>query len=128
MKRLNFENISHLHIKGIYKIYLCDNDGKPKLINRVAKSDSTGLIYIGASYKQTIGVRLKNFLNTMNQNRSTNNHTAGNKISNNKILISVIEGNSLYFKCEQDSAPQSYEKTLIDKYIAEFGEKPPLNG
>jgi hypothetical protein len=64
----------------------------------------------------------------MDTKTSTDNHPGGNKIKESKVLKRLIDQYYLYVKVEESKDPQGYERKLIDAYIDEFGEKPPLNG
>lgn len=123
----NLKNDNHLNEPDVYKIYLYKNS-KPHIIYRLLDQDDTGLIYIGAAEKTTIAYRLRCFINSKNPALKQNNHTAGNKIRKRNKLNNLIEQNQLYFSIIRNEQSKSTERDLLDKYIMEYGESPPLNG
>ncbi len=126
MKQLNINNIKGLNKKGVYKIYFYVNDS-PYPINRIIKSDKSGLVYIGCTNKQDFERRLNNFRLSMEKEK-TNNHSGGNKISLNDNLKNLISKGKLMFDTIEKEQPLEEEKKMIQNYFLEFGEKPPLNG
>jgi len=126
LKELNKTNIKGLDKKGVYKIYFYQND-KPTTICRIAKKDTSGLIYIGCTQKQNFEKRLGNFILSWKKDK-TNNHSAGNKINKIKKLKNLFESGVLMYEVIESIDPLLDEANMIYKYINEFGEKPPLNG
>jgi hypothetical protein len=104
------------------------NSVVPITINRLIKSDESGLVYIGcSSQKGGVASRLKQFLSNI-KNKNTNSHTAGYKIAKNETLKKFISNYDLYFQFIYFYEPQKMEEKLLKKYKNEFGEVPPLNG
>jgi hypothetical protein len=126
VKQLNKINIQGLNKKGIYKIYFYVNDN-PYPINRIIKSDESGLVYIGCTKKQNFEIRLNNFLLSRDRVK-TNNHPGGDKISRNISLNKFFSNGVLMFEINECENPFEVEYKLINDYFLEFGEKPPLNG
>ena len=123
----NLKSDTNIDVPGVYQIYIQDNN-KPLIINRLLKQDDSGLIYIGAAEKTNIHYRLKCFLNSKDPDRRQNNHTAGNKILHQVKLQKLIDQNKLFYNFITTKEAKKLEKSLIRKYINEFGEVPPLNG
>jgi hypothetical protein len=126
MKELNKQNLVGLTDRGVYKIYFYKNN-IPYPIPRITKTDTSGLIYIGCTKKQNFEVRLNNFLLSSTKLK-TNNHSGGDKISKSNVLKNLFSDGILMFVVLVHSSPLDEEKTLIESYVKEFGEKPPLNG
>ena len=126
MNELNRHNLFRLNDKGVYKIYLFKNN-IPYPIPRIIKNDTSGLIYIGCTNKQNLEVRLNNFLLSSTKSK-TNNHSGGNKISKSEVLKNLFSDGILMFEVFEHPSPLEEERTLIESYVKEFGEKPPLNG
>lgn len=129
MKKLTIENLKideSLKNPGVYKIYLFNEN--PLTIQRFLKPDESGLIYIGSAEKTELSDRLSYFLNTINNNKKQNSHSAGFKIETNENLKSFLTQNTLMYDVILDLNAKKLEKNLIKKYKLEFGEVPPLNG
>jgi len=126
VKELIKPNLVGLNHKGVYKIYFYKNN-TPYPIPRITKTDTSGLIYIGCTKKQNLEVRLNNFLLSSTKSK-TNNHSGGNKISKSEGLKNLFSDGKLMFQVFEHSSPLKEEKSLIESYVKEFGEKPPLNG
>ena len=126
MKELIKQNLIGLNDKGVYKIYFYKNN-IPYPIPRITKTDTSGLIYIGCTKKQNLEVRLNNFLLSSTKLK-TNNHSGGDKISKSDVLKNLLSCGILMFEVFIHNYPLKEEKTLIESYVKEFGEKPPLNG
>jgi len=97
-------------------------------IHRVCGEDSEGRIYIGAAEKTSLSYRLRTFFHSMNPQRRQNNHSAGNKISENEHLRNWLKKYCLYFEVEITLTPKDLEKNKLKEYQMKFGEVPPLNG
>lgn len=130
MKELNIDNIKKdlaLQKNGVYKIFLF-KDEKPLTIPRFLSNDDTGLVYIGAAEKTTLAYRLSCFLASKNSKTKQNNHSGGDKIKSHSKLLELT--NDLVFMYEVVLAPKAKDKEreMLGKYVADFGEVPPLNG
>jgi len=113
---------------GVYTIHLCDFNGNKIPIHRLCGEDSEGMIYIGAAQKTSLSYRLKTFFHSMNPQRRQNNHSAGNKISENENLRKWLNNHCLYFNVEITLNPKNLERNKLKEYKMKFGEIPPLNG
>lgn len=109
---------------GVYRIYWIKN-GKPQMINRLASSDKSGLLYIGKT-DGTLRKRLNEFRCSAFINST--NHSAGLKHRLNIVLKTLIKADELYVEidpCDRSSIKETEE---LKKYALIYGEVPPLNG
>ena len=81
----------------------------------------------GVGTTNLLEVRLNNFLLSSTKSK-TNNHSGGNKISKSEVLKNLFSDGILMFEVFEHPSPLEEERTLIESYVKEFGEKPPLNG
>lgn len=113
---------------GVYKIFAMDSKGKPVEINRFSAKDKSGLLYIGRTLKQSLKVRLYQFLASSNGIMKMHNHSGGLMYSENEIIRETLgPDHSLFFEYEVTDKPSKYESDLLNKYASIFGEYPPLN-
>ena len=130
MKELNIENIKSdlaLQKNGVYKIFLF-KDEKPLTIPRFLSNDDTGLVYIGAAEKTTLAYRLSCFLASKKSKTKQNNHSGGYKIKSHSKLLELINDLVFMYEVEQTPNAKKEEREMLGKYVADFGEVPPLNG
>jgi len=125
---LNRENISIVpNLPGVYEIYAFSENGEPLVINRFAKKDLQGLLYIG----RTINLhnRLYNFLLSSDVKLRTHNHSGALKYKERDIIRKTLKKHSLCFQHIElnENEIKEKEKELLDKYAIEFGEYPLLN-
>lgn len=113
---------------GIYKIYAYTFDNKPIVIQRFAKADESGLIYIGHASRQFIKKRLENFEMTARKNSNTTNHSGALKYRSIHIISKILGAHILCFEYEICNNPKLKEKELLFKYRTIFGDTPLLNG
>jgi hypothetical protein len=126
IKQLNRKSIKGLQNEGVYRIFLY-KDGKPSPLDRLVKTDYSGLFYIGST-ERTVEERLGEFLRGMNLNNNDEYHSGSMKIRRNTVLLEFVLEHSLYFSFEYCNVPKGMEDDLLKEYSQEFGEKPPLNG
>ena len=113
---------------GIYRIYAKTDQNIPIPITRFCNTDQSGLLYIGRTTGQNLKTRLYQFYASSNVDMLTHNHSGGLKYCNNAIIRQTLgENHSLYFDYELNENPTELEAQLLQEYIAEFGEYPPLN-
>ena len=130
MHTLSLQNILQLSnsSKGVYRIFLFKENGKPIDIQRILGVDYSGLMYIGSSENNSIQYRLKCFLHSMDVSRKQNNHSGGLKICTNLKLQQFIENKQMMFDFIVENEARNLERELLKSYRNEFGEVPPLNG
>jgi hypothetical protein len=133
MKKLAFESITkHApNSPGIYKIYLCTNDGVPLIVQRVLGPDSSGLIYIGSS-KSSVKERLLMFKRVSTVGYLATAHSGALKYNIIKKEIERLYGDySLFFDCSSSPTSQQameQERNLLKNERSKYGETPVLNG
>jgi excinuclease UvrABC nuclease subunit len=113
---------------GVYKLIAFDKKGNIIPINRFIGTDQNGILYIGKS---------KNLLKRMTKLRrgiinpeEEKGHIAIRRIKSIKNILNYIDITSLRISIDYIEFPESakeFEKTLLNKYTEEFGERPPLN-
>jgi len=129
MQILNLEEINQVPTKkGVYKIYVKDNQSNLIPINRFCNIDHSGLLYIGRTIKQDLKKRIYQFYASSNVNMLTHNHSGGLKYSKIPIIREALGKNHfLYFDFEPHDYPKARETELLQDYALIFGEYPPLN-
>ena len=126
IKLLNKENISDLpKNSGIYRIFAYSQNFEPIIINRFAKRDKQGLLYIGRT--KNLNARLNNFLLSSDINKNTHNHSGALKYKKKDVIRKTLKKHTLYFNFQVLNEINEEEKKLLDNYSNEFGEYPPLN-
>ncbi|KAF2081702.1 hypothetical protein [Flavobacterium sharifuzzamanii] len=127
MIELTMENLIQIPSKaGVYRIFALRNK-LPISINRFAKIDNTGLLYIGQTSGQTLRKRAYNFLATSRSNSNTTNHSGALKYRLLPIIQQILADHKLYFDFEICENPLFRERELIGNYKSIFGECPILN-
>ena len=129
MKALNSEEINLIpEENGVYKIFAIGSNGTPIEITRFSATDKSGLLYIGRTLKQSLKVRLYQFLASSKGNLKTYNHSGGLMYSENEIIRETLGADhALFFEYEVSDRPSKSEGELLSQYAAIFGEYPPLN-
>jgi len=126
--RLTKENLAKIPDKhGVYWMYAHDLNKNPIHIQRFAKKDKTGLIYIGRTHKQGLRKRISNFFYTIKEASNTTNHSGALKYRNRLIIQSCLGSHNLYLTFETSETPVVRENDLLKEYAEEFGEYPLLN-
>jgi hypothetical protein len=130
MQLFTKENIELLssNTKGIYRIFLFENDNEPHKIMRLLGIDESGLLYIGSSQNNSIQYRLKCFIHSSDNTRKQNNHSGGMKIFNNPNLQKHLTDKQLMFDYIAHPTARELERVLLNEYKLQYGEVPPLNG
>ncbi len=112
---------------GVYRIFACDENDKPICINRFAKADESGLVYIGRTIKQNLRLRVNNFFYSSLEGGKTKNHSGAIKYKTRNIIKKRLGDHKLkveYYPCNN---PKEEESKALNKYAQEFGEFPLLN-
>lgn len=113
---------------GIYRIYAKTQNKIPIPITRFCDTDQRGLLYIGRTTGQNLRTRLYQIYASSNINKLTHNHSGALKYCNNLIIRETLgENHLLYFDYELNENPTERESQLLQEYINEYGEYPPLN-
>lgn len=129
MPILTKDEISRIpQLIGVYRIYAKTQNNVPIPITRFCGTDHSGLLYIGQTSGQNLRIRLYQFYASSNTEMLTRNHSGGLKYCNNPIIRETLgENHLLYFDYELNEKPNKREEQLLQEYITEFGEYPPLN-
>jgi hypothetical protein len=92
-------------------------------IPRFLGLDRNGVLYIGkaTSYLKRV-IDLKK---TMSMNSSA--HICGRRYKKHDKMKALFPFETLYIQLIQDDSPEEKEKELLNTYVREFGEVPPLN-
>lgn len=128
------EKIRSLHHEnsGTYKLHWCKN-GKPKKICRLLDTDCEGVLYIGETGKALYD-RVSSLATAIKSNTKENQpkpKERGHKALSKKFfrIRKHIDIKDLYMEVfPVKLSPKEDESKLIEEYVAEFGELPPLNG
>lgn len=123
---------------GVYKLQCISEDGKNFIpIERVAKTDSIGVLYIGVSdyipnrvcelrtsiFEATVDEPLKSRLFQHTCGKKYANRVIQNKFPVERLCIQVIPSD----KEKRVDSHYILESEELRKYESEFGEPPPLN-
>lgn len=128
MNLLTIENLRTVPEKaGVYKIFVYNTDEKPVGINRFAKLDKSGLVYIGRTSKKTLKTRLMNFLFASQPTGKTTSHSGALKYREREIIKNTLGKHHLVFEYEVTNDGKNREIDLLRSYAKEFGEHPLLN-
>lgn len=107
---------------GAYKL-VSRISGAIKPIPRFLGIDNDGVLYIG---KATCYLdRIIDLKKTMSMNSSA--HICGRRYKNHDKIKVTFPLEHMYIQLIQADIPEEKEKELLNKYVREFGEVPPLN-
>lgn len=110
---------------GIYILRKYNSKGVITPIPRLIKLDTEGILYIGKSDDLTR--RLGVLVNLINGTTKTGKHSMGRRFQEVSILKQHIKPENLKLHITIIDKPRELESKLLDKYLNEFGELPPLN-
>jgi len=113
--------------RGVYKIYSLDKNDKPRPINRLLGTDTTGVLYIGCSQDRSLHERLADGIKAFSPVYKSCPHSGGKKYTSMPKVQSEFPYSSLAISFEISDEPRKRESELIDEYRQIFGEEPPLN-
>ena len=108
---------------GIYKLY-CRNENRIK-IERVVKTDKSGILYIGKA--KSFLDRVITLKKSLSPNYLSSNHECGVRYKNSKQLMEKFPFEKLWVELISCEDINKKESELLSKYENEFGELPPLN-
>lgn len=117
---------------GTYKLFWYKKD-RPRKINRLLDVDCDGILYIGKTDK-TLSYRVGSLASAIKSNTKHDQvepKEIGHKALAKKFfrIRKHIDINDLYVEVSKVfDTPLKDESRLLEKYIAEFGELPPMNG
>lgn len=117
---------------GTYILHWFKN-GKPRKICRLLDTDCDGVLYIGETEK-TLYSRVTSLATAILSNSKKNQSEPvekGHKAFSKKFfrIRKQIDVNDLYVEVINCKiSPKEDESKLIEEYVAEYGELPPLNG
>lgn len=115
------EQLRHYEPKGgVYRLLLTTEDGRPRLISRLAATDEQGIAYIGAcrNYMERVGSLFSSLTG------NARGHDLG------PIIHGLPEHVREMFKLEHlviQIEPGTEEAVALRDYVTKFGEGPPLN-
>ena len=122
----NFIDDNFGNTGGVYKL-ICMKNEKVIPIDRVIKTDNSGILYIGkaGSFEQRV-IYLKK---AMLPNFKSKSHICGRRynLPELKNFREKFKLDDLYVSFISHDNPEAYEKELLNEYLLEFGELPPLN-
>ena len=110
---------------GLYKLYCVDVNNNRIGIERVVKSDSKGILYIGKaiSFLDRV-ITLKKSLSPLHH---SSNHDCGARYKSSTFLMEKFPFERLWIELIGCKNIEMEEKTNLKEYEIEFGELPPLN-
>ncbi|MDD2893651.1 MAG: hypothetical protein PHF20_06935 [Halothiobacillaceae bacterium] len=112
---------------GIYVLSCTDDDDKGATIpiNRLLAVDSDGVLYIGMakSFLDRV-IELKKSLSPEHVSRS---HECGSRHKNHVLISELFPYERLQVDLIEAEDPMAAELEALNKYMAKFGELPPLN-
>jgi hypothetical protein len=113
--------------KGIYKIYSI-NKNIPCQIRRLAKEDASGLLYIGSSknLKDRLGM-LRRVTIGESDGYKADAHTFGVKYNATEKIKELFPLETLFIEVECKEKFKETESKLLEKYLNDYAELPPLN-
>ncbi len=110
---------------GVYLLVTSDVDGRMASICRVCGKDASGTLYIGKA--NSIAGRVNALRRTLRQSEYTDrSHGAGRLLLDTR-LRELFPANTLATKWALIDEPGKAENDLLNAYVREFGEGPPLN-
>ncbi len=109
---------------GIYRLVTIDSTGKPFPVPRAAGNDSSGTLYIGKC--DSISGRVNELRKTLRPEWS-GRHTAGIRFNCRSALNQVFPITTLATSWILSEDSTTTEGEWIARYVAVFGEPPPLN-
>jgi hypothetical protein len=94
-------------------------------INRLLKTDSEGILYIGKA--SSFLVRVAELKKSISPDYESSSHECGARYKSNPLISAKFPFKNLFVKLIPSDDPRSLEFELLSKYEREFGELPPLN-
>lgn len=109
---------------GAYKLFF-KNDGQIRAIERLLRTDSEGILYIGkaTSFVDRIGGLKK----TIDPDYKSASHICGRRYNKNVNIQTAFPYNNLFVILIGHDRPKEKETELLNSYFMIFGEVPPLN-
>jgi hypothetical protein len=114
--------------KGVYFIMAKQKNNLPLKIKRIAKVDENGILYIGKT-THSLNTRLNHFKETYykKSKSKTNSHSGAAILHKSTGLKKYLKECTLFVKISLSNTPDQKEFKLLQSYLNEFGELPPLN-
>lgn len=117
---------------GVYTLHIIENNGKPKLINRLINSDKNGILYIGMT-EGSLMDRVFNLKNAIEINskialekpKESKHMQVGMKFYR---IRKKVDLDSLYVLLHPSKKAKELESIYLEKYVSIHGELPPMNG
>lgn len=117
---------------GIYSLHIFEN-GKPKILSRVFGKDKQGTLYIGENEKNLLS-RVNSLRKSIFMNCDTNQkepRIGGHESLSKKYyrIRKHIDESQLHIRVYLiDVSNKEDESFMIEEYVRDYGETPPLNG
>lgn len=110
---------------GVYRLVAVDPGGNPVAIRRVCGDDASGTLYMGQG--GSVFGRIGLLRRTLRPDYKPGDHPAGIRYLRIGRLKTRLDLPFLATSCALSEPPDQAEGRLIESYVAEFGELPPLN-
>lgn len=117
---------------GTYSLHIFEN-GKPKLLSRVFGVDENGILYIGENEKDLLprvnSLRKSILLNCNSDQKEP--RLGGHKSLSKKYyrIRKHVDADQLHIRVYPVKVSNKEDESLLlESYVREFGETPPLNG
>jgi hypothetical protein len=94
-------------------------------IDRLLKSDSAGVLYIGKA--SSFLTRVAELKKSISPEYESSSHECGTRYKSNPSISEKFPFKNLFVELIASETPRSLESEFISKYEHEFGEFPPLN-
>ena len=110
---------------GIYFLVCVGEDGNPQPVGRLLAEDPGGVLYIGmaSSFLDRV-IELKKSLSPGHMSKG---HECGSRHKSHALISQQYPYERLWVRFLETDSPRAAEQEALEKYIAEFGELPPLN-
>ena len=115
----NFDN------SGVYLLQRIDENEKIKPIPRLLDSDDQGVLYIGKS--DNLNNRLGILINLLNGTSTTGKHSMGRRFQEIEKFQEYLRPENMILRIFFCDSPRQVESSLLEEYLQEYGELPPLN-
>jgi|NorSeaMetagenome_1021524.scaffolds.fasta_scaffold177842_2 hypothetical protein len=110
---------------GIYQLSCLDKNNQTIGINRIIKTDTNGIIYIGKA--SSFLDRVISLKKSISPDYSSESHDCGLRYKGSSSIKRKFPYENLIIELKVFKDIHKAEKELLSEYEIEFGELPPLN-
>ena len=110
---------------GVYELFCMTPKINIKPINRLLKKDNRGTLYIGKA--DCFLDRVIELKKSLSPDYTSRGHECGVRYKASDLIQEKFPFEYLYVELGGTPNPRTLEVELLDQYLKEFGEFPPLN-